>query len=313
MDRPLTFVSWNIDGLARALPGAKKGGPPLAEYWRLFGEPDVLCLQEVRIRPEDTSLVASMEGALPGYLCGHHLCEDRVNVRFRGGRAYGVATYVRESLAPVWLEPPAWDREGRLRAFELPELGLLVANVYAVNGTAKPYIDTEVQPHREHGDRYAFKIRFQRQLMTYFEAHRARGRALVLLGDWNVSRSALDTAPRLRTEEPHTRARAMFNDELMPALELVDPFRELHGQTRKYTWFNRVAARYGRIDAARVDFALVSKELLPQIRSTDIAQEYALTLGSDHAPVSLALRRARDDVRSSSERGDVRRPPRPRP
>jgi exonuclease III len=178
----LKLVSWNIDGLARALPGPAKGRAqriPLAELHRLLGEPDVLCLQEIRIRPEDSSLRESMARALPGFGCGYALCQDRLNLTFRGGRAYGVATYVREELAPRWLEPPGWDREGRFCAFELPDRGLLVANVYAVNGTAKPYLDRD---GRVAGDRYAFKLLFQRKPLS--------DRMVAWLRPWLQSESA---------------------------------------------------------------------------------------------------------------------------
>jgi exodeoxyribonuclease III len=293
----LTLVSWNVDGLERTLapplvakPTRRKSSAvrvALTELHELLGRPDILALQEIRIRPTDTALVVSMVRALPGYVCGHSLCRDPVNVRFRGGRAYGVATYVREDLAPRWIQPPAWEREGRLVMCELPQLGLFCANVYAVNGTDKPYFDPE--HGHEDGDRHAHKRRFQANMLDQFESARARGLKLVLVGDWNVSRSAVDTHPRLRTEEPHRAARAMLNDAFMPALEVEDAFRVLNPDARSYTWFNRAAARYGRLDAARVDYALVSKSLLPAVASATILQEQALRLGSDHAPITLTL------------------------
>jgi exodeoxyribonuclease III len=293
----ITLVSWNVDGLERTLEPSSAAKPtrhkssavriPLAELHELLGRPDIFSLQEIRIRPTDTAWMTTMERALPGYVCGHSLCRDPINVRFRGGRAYGVATYVREDLAPRWVEPPVWEREGRLVMFELPELALFFANVYAVNGTDKPYFDPE--HGHEDGDRHAYKRRFQTHLLEQFEAARARGLQLVLVGDWNVSRTAIDTHPRLRTEVPHQAARAMLNDVFMPALELEDAFRVLNPETRSYSWFNRVAARYGRLDAARVDYALVSKSLLPTVASATVVQEQALRLGSDHAPITLTL------------------------
>jgi exodeoxyribonuclease III len=297
-DSSLTIVSWNVDGLERTLEPPLAAKPArrqsstvrvaLSELHTLLGRPDIFALQEVRIRPSDTALVASMERALPGYVCRHSLCHDPVNVRFRGGRAYGVATYVRRELAPRWVDPPAWDREGRLVMFEVPQLELFFANVYAVNGTDKPYFDPECG--HEDGDRHAYKRRFQAQLLEYFEAARARGFELVLVGDWNVSRAAIDTYPRLRTEAPHQTARAMLNDAFMPALHVEDAFRALNPDARAYTWFNRLAARYGRLDAARVDYALVSRSLLPAVASATIMQEQALRFGSDHAPITLTLR-----------------------
>ena len=292
----LRIVSWNIENLAPALrpadppaaPRARKRKfvPELYDMAERLGFPDVLCLQEVRIRPADAALCTAMRAALPGYVCHAALADDPVNVRFRGGRAHGVATYVREELGALALPHPSWDREGRLLALELPGHGVVIGNVYAVNGTDKPYYDHELG--RVEGDRHAFKRRFQSELIHTFQ-RLPEGRELVLIGDFNVSRTLLDTFPRLRTELPHALARAMFNDTLMPALDVVDAFRELHPELRQYTWFNRLAPP-GRLDAARVDFALVSRALMPRIASASILDEPTLRFHSDHAPVELCVR-----------------------
>lgn len=247
--------------------------------------PDILSLQEVRVRPNDTAEVAAMTSALPDYVCFDALCDDPQNGKFRGGRAYGVATYVRKDLACAVLPRPVWDREGRVIACVLPAHALAVVNVYAVNGTDRPHFDHDVGAFS--GDRHAFKRRFQADLTGYAQALRSQCN-LVMLGDWNVSRTALDTWPRLRTEGPHALARAMFNDTLMPALDVVDAFRELHPERRAYTWFNRLAPP-GKLDAARVDFALISRALLPQVVRAEIFEEETQRFHSDHAPVELVL------------------------
>jgi exodeoxyribonuclease III len=289
----LRFISWNVENLAPALglaaPRRRRSpvAPPahLQEIVPQLGMPDVLCLQEVRIRPGDASHVAAMQAALPDYDFHHALCSDAQNGRFRGGRAYGVATYVHKRLLAEPLPRPRWDREGRVLALVLPRASLVVVNVYAVNGTDRPHFDHELGRHAD--DRHAYKRRFQAELIPYVRGLHPQGR-LVLLGDWNVSRSALDTWPRLRSELPHALARAMFNETLMPALDVVDAFRELHPEQRSYTWFNRLAPA-GVLDAARVDFALVSRSLLGHVRGARIFDEATQRFHSDHAPVELVL------------------------
>ena len=103
-----------------------------------------------------------------------------------------------------------------------------------------------------------------------------------MVGDWNVSRTAQDTHPRLRTEEPHARARAEFNARMV-AEGFVDIWRERHPTERAYTWFNR---RARGLDAARVDYVLVSSDLALRIRAADILP---LLPWSDHAPVVVEL------------------------
>jgi exodeoxyribonuclease-3 len=103
-----------------------------------------------------------------------------------------------------------------------------------------------------------------------------------MAGDWNVSRTAQDTHPRLRTEAPHARARAELDDRLA-ADGFVDIWRERHPAERAYTWFN---PRSRSLDAARVDYVLVSAELAPRVRAAGILERLPW---SDHAPVTLEL------------------------
>ncbi len=276
----LKVVSWNVENMSRYVaPGV------LATFVDAMGAPEVLCLQEVRVRPDDAVLTAAMTAVLPGYSCHFSLAHDPKNVTFRGGRMYGVATYVKGSLeSELRARTLPWDREGRVVVTELEASRLAIVNVYAVNGTNKPYWDHDLG--RYQGDRHVWKRRFVELLRDECLAMRERGLELVLVGDWNVARAKIDTHPRLRTEEPHAMARAAFNDMFMPALDVVDAFRELHPDTKKYTWFN---SRARDLDASRVDFALISRTLLPRVLDVDIDERVEARLGSDHAPLWITL------------------------
>ncbi|NVB76781.1 MAG: hypothetical protein HOV81_00165 [Kofleriaceae bacterium] len=250
-----------------------------------LGAPHILCLQEVRVRPGDADAVARMRDRLPGYRCEFSLCNDPRNVKFRGGRAYGVATYTHDSLGTVVGATPAWDREGRVHVTALPDHGLAVVNLYAVNGTSKPYLDPDSGEPR--GDRHAYKQRFQEQVFDLAGELRANA-SVILAGDWNVSRSALDVTPRLRTEEPHATARAKLNDRLAKD-GWIDVLRHREPEARRYTWFGRT--RTGALDAARVDYIVVSPDLLPRVIDASILDRREQRPGTDHAPLSLAIAR----------------------
>jgi exodeoxyribonuclease-3 len=189
---------------------------------------------------------------LPGFACAHSL---------NAKRRYGVVTYAKSGIARRF----DWDEEGRVLLLETDELALF--NVYAVNGTTP--------------ERHAFKRAFLERLRD--EAHRV-AKPLILAGDWNVSRSRIDVHPRLRTEPLHALARAQMNDSFIPELGLVDVFRELHPTERAYTWF----ARSRTLDAARVDYFLISRSLLPRVLEARVLEDRR---GSDHAPLTLRLRR----------------------
>jgi exodeoxyribonuclease III len=265
----LKIVSWNIENVVKRLSA-------LPEMVEALGTPDVLCLQELRIRTQDADSVRALEAALPGYQCFHSLARDARNVTFRGGRMYGVATFARGRWRG---EAPPWDLEGRVVIARKSRFA--VVNVYAVNGTSKPYFD---EMGRISGDRHALKRRFQKSVMDLGRELRRDG-GVIMAGDWNVSRTVQDTYPRLRTEEPHARARAELN-ALMTAEGFVDVWRERHPEARAYTWFNR---RARGLDAARVDYILVSADLVARVRAADILE---LQPWSDHAPVRVELQQS---------------------
>jgi exodeoxyribonuclease-3 len=133
------------------------------------------------------------------------------------------------------------------------------------------------------GDRHAYKRRFQRSVLELAaELREDEGVGVVVAGDWNVSRTALDTYPRLRTEEPHAQARAELNAGLERA-GLVDIWRHLHAGERGYTWFNK---RARGLDAARVDYVVISPELVPKVKAAAILPRHRW---SDHAPIVLEV------------------------
>ena len=77
----MKVVSWNAENALRCLPAL----PTIVEA---LGKPEVLCLQELRIRASDAEAIGGLEHALPGYRCHYSLPRDPYNVTFRGGRAY---------------------------------------------------------------------------------------------------------------------------------------------------------------------------------------------------------------------------------
>lgn len=248
----MKIVAWNCETLAKRLEQL----PAIAHA---LGGPDVLCLQEVRVHADDARM---LEAALPDYQCFHSLAR---------ARKYGVATFVKGNATGA---VPAWDREGRV---VVVQRGLTaIVNVYAVNGTGRPYLDEQGQPR---GDRHAFKREFQRRV---FELGQELGPRVVMAGDWNVSRTKLDTHPRLRTEEPHAQARAELN-ALLDDTGFVDIWRARNPDAKGYTWFNP-RARW--LDAARVDYVLVSAALVPEVCDASIGEKQPW---SDHRPIGVTL------------------------
>ncbi len=119
------------------------------------------------------------------------------------------------------------------------------------------------------------------------QRQRTSGKPCLLIGDFNISLKALDCHPRLRTEHPHDVARAHFKEKIIPGMGVADIYRQLHGNTKAYSWF-AVGKPY-RTDCARVDFALLSESAVPAV----IRMEYMERDqgDSDHCPMVVELDR----------------------
>ncbi len=252
----MQIITWNVNGLRSAL---KKGFLP----WLAEAKPDVLCLQEVRALPEQLS---------PFWLA--HGYEARFYPAERRGYS-GVATLQREApqAQRTGLGVPEFDAEGRVIASEYAAFTLY--NVYFPSG------------QRDYG-RVQFKLRFYAALLEVLDAEQARGRPVIVCGDYNTAHQEIDLArPRenRNTSGFMPEERAWVDTYL--AHGLVDAFRRLHpDEPGHYTWWSSVTRARERNVGWRLDYFLVSESLLPAVRDARILADVT---GSDHCPVLLEL------------------------
>ena len=98
---------------------------------------------------------------------------------------------------------------------------------------------------------------------------------------WKDYASAIDSGPGLyefEIKDFHER-QSQFG--------LVDTYRHFHPDGRDYSWFSyRFAARQ-RGHGWRIDYFLVSKELIPLIIDSKVHSSF---LGSDHNPIELIIK-----------------------
>jgi exonuclease III len=290
------------------LPQAKNP-PTLREILEHHDWPDVFCMQEVKLRESDRNLMrlaldaanpshggsastseSSQEGveqtdadAGPRYDLHYTLPHpsDRI---VRNRKIYGVATYLKSTLSPLVTSSRGvdWDTEGRVHVLSLADK-LAIVNVYALNGTYRPHLDSS---GRTRGTRHERKREFMRLLAGEVESLRSSGQKVIVLGDLNISRTHVDCYPRLRTQPPHVLARRELNEEWIPRLDVVDVVREWYGKRAKvYTWF--VRGKTLGTDAARVDLMFVGRKFWDEGRVLDVGvkMERESMWRSDHCPM----------------------------
>jgi exodeoxyribonuclease-3 len=251
------ITTWNINGLRAALA---KGA-----WQALEGiSPDILCLQEIKARPEQLS---------DEHQASFNHCLAWWNPAERPGYS-GVVTFARQEPLETHLgmNLPEFDSEGRLILNRYQEFSLF--NVYFPNG------------QRDHG-RLAYKLDFYHHLLELCDRLHTAGERLIICGDFNTAHQEIDLKNPKQNEKtsgflPEERA---WIDKYL-AHGFVDAYRVIYPERVEYTWWTyRMGARQRNI-GWRLDYFLVSEALMPLIQDVIIHTEVE---GSDHCPVSLVI------------------------
>ncbi len=253
----MKIVSWNVNGLRAVL---SKGA--LDDVKNL--SPDILCLQEIKARRDQLTDEQKIEfSGFQGYW----------NAAERPGYS-GVASFCREvpDLVDCSLGEERFDVEGRFIRMDYGNL--VFFNLYVPNG------------QRDHA-RLKYKLDFYARLLEICDDLHSEGKQIIIFGDMNTAHMPIDLRNPKQNEKtsgflPEERA---WIDRYLDH-ELVDIYRERYPGRVQYTWWTyRVNARQRNI-GWRLDYFLVSKELVGRVVD---AQIYDELLGSDHCPIGLEI------------------------
>lgn len=251
----MKIISWNVNGIRAAL---NKG---LAEF--LTSEnPDILCLQETKARPEQVTLP-------PPFHTYHHYWNPAQKPGYSGTAIFSKNKPISSQNG---LGIPEHDAEGRIITAEFPHFHLV--NVYTVNAQEK----LRRLPYRLAWDN-AFRNHLN-QLSTT--------KPVIFCGDLNVAHQEIDLArPKTNRNSPgfSDEERNSFSQLLNSGF--IDTFRHLHPtKTEAYTWWSYRAGARQRNIGWRIDYFGTSPSLIPSLQSSTILPHI---LGSDHCPISLKL------------------------
>ena len=228
-----------------------------------------------------------------------HFClpRDKHNATGFEGKIYGVCALLRQDLAPVTtVRVVDWDLEGRVQLLEISSMGLVVVNVYAVNGTTYDYRDP--QTGKVIGSRHDRKRNFHTLLAKEVKAYEEKGWGVIVAGDINISRSKIDSFPQLRMGKEHVTNRADFEEKFINELGMLDTFRLMHGEKRKYSY--RPTNKPWGAGGDRVDMILVTKGLKGWVKEADILDSEEERGPSDHVPLMIKL-----EAKEIEEEGSV--------
>ncbi|WP_139651576.1 exodeoxyribonuclease III [Raoultibacter phocaeensis] len=260
----MRFVSWNVNGLRAVM---KKGFEEIVAELNA----DIFALQETKLQ------AGQVELDLPGY-------HDFWSYAERKGYS-GTAVFAKEEpLQSIHgLGMPYLDTEGRVVALEFPEFWFV--DVYTPNAQNEL---ARIDHRMEWDDAFREFCKGLELGSLPAGAQAAAPKPVVMCGDFNVAHQEID----LKNPGPNHGNAGFSDEERGKFTELIDAgftdtFRHIHPDlTGAYSWWSyRFNARANNA-GWRIDYFLVSDELVPHVRAATIYNE---VFGSDHCPVALDL------------------------
>lgn len=251
----MKITTWNVNGIRAVMA---KG----FREWAQNDSADILCLQEIKARPEQ---LQDDLREISGYT-------SYWNPAQRPGYS-GVASYVRPSNVEIQygLGVDEFDVEGRVIRIGLGN-DVVLYNIYFPNG------------QRGH-DRVEFKLAFYETLLEQCKSLHALGKKIIITGDFNTAHQEIDLAnpkSNAKTSGFLPEERVWIDTYLSNGF--TDVYRKLYPERVEYTWWTFISRARERNVGWRLDYYLVSDDFVPRVKDVVIQTD---VYGSDHCPVSL--------------------------
>lgn len=252
----MKIITYNVNGLRSA---TSKG---LAD-WLRAEDPDVLCIQETKLQPDQ--FPAEVFEAL-GYKAYLYSAEKK------GYSGVAILTKQTPDHVEYGMKIDAYDREGRFIRADFGDLS--VVSVYHPSGSS--------------GDeRQAFKMVWLDDFQRYVTDLRRSRPNLVLCGDYNICHESIDIHDPVRNATnsgflPEERAwMSGFLNE-----GFVDSFRYLHPDKQEYSWWSYRFQSRAKNKGWRIDYCMLTESLKDALKSARILGE---AVHSDHCPVAVEI------------------------
>lgn len=231
--------------------------------WLAEQDADVVCLQEIKARPEQVDTKAFED-------LGYHLYWMPAQ---KPGYS-GVAIFSRPK--PFHVEwgcgIPLYDYEGRVLRADYP--GLSVMSVYMPSGSS--------------GDeRQAFKMKWLAEFQHYISQLRQEYPNLIISGDYNICHKAIDIHDPVRNKDSSgflPEEREWFDGFVNSGF--IDTFRHFNEDPHCYSWWSYRAGARKNNKGWRIDYHLATLPLQHRLKSATILPD---ALHSDHCPVIVEL------------------------
>jgi exodeoxyribonuclease-3 len=258
----MLIATWNVNGVrARQVR--------LLE-WLNERKPDVVCLQELKVKEED---FPHDELKVAGY-----------HATIVGQQSWnGVGVLAKEKPEAILRELPGAESAGA-RFLSVRTAGIEIASIYVPNGKVHTHPD------------FPLKLAWLDKLASYTEARADKEAPFVLTGDFNICPTDLDSylgdkgrGTIFHTDEERSRYGRII------ASGLIDLYRSKYPAEPGYSFWDYRAGAFHRKLGMRIDLLLTTGPIASRMTDVRVDREFrkksklSKALPSDHAPVILEL------------------------
>ena len=249
------IISYNINGIRASL---KKG----LDSWVNHANPDIICLQEIKAKPEqfDVEVFARL-----GYNCFINSAEKP------GYSGVAILSKTNPEHIEIGCGIDKIDFEGRIIRADFN--GYSVLSVYFPSGS---------NPLRQN-----FKMEFLDLFFDYVSNLKKTLPNLVISGDFNICHQAID----IHNPNANKNSSGFLPEERawiskFISSGFIDSFRLFNSEPHNYTWWSYRANARARNLGWRIDYNMITDNLLPKLKSAKILSK---ALHSDHCPVFVEI------------------------
>ena len=250
-----TIITYNVNGIRAAI---KKDLP----QWLSASNADVLCLQEIKAKPEqfDEAIFNEL-----GYTCFINSAEKP------GYSGVAILSKINPKHVEYGCGIEKIDFEGRVIRADFEDYSVM--SVYFPSGS---------NPLRQ-----AFKMEFLVLFHDYITKLKKKIPNLIISGDYNICHTEID----IHNPKVNKNSSGFLPEERewvsqFIASGFVDSFRQLNTDPHHYSWWSYRANSRAKNLGWRIDYNMISDSLLPKLKRAKILPA---AKHSDHCPVLVEL------------------------
>ncbi|MES2864577.1 MAG: exodeoxyribonuclease III [Bacteroidota bacterium] len=252
----MKIISYNVNGIRAAIT---KG----FIEWLQSANPDVICLQEIKATEDQ---IPTEEITAAGYPYQYYFSAQK-----KGYSGVAVLCKTKPNNVVFGTGLESMDFEGRNLRVDYDNLSVM--SMYLPSGT--------------NNDRLGYKFKYMDDIQEYIVNLRKEIPHLVICGDYNICHEAIDIHNPKGNEKtsgflPEERS---WLDGFMKT-GMVDTFRHLNKDPHHYTWWSYRANARNNNKGWRIDYCLVTEQLIDNIKRALILPE---AKHSDHCPILVEI------------------------